>query len=60
MFMQQFKNSGHGEKFRAEILNQESQDIKNCLAADKAGEKPIYRPKQWEAAARRLQKRQNR
>jgi hypothetical protein len=58
MFMQLLKNSGHGEKFRADILKSGIAGYNKILAADKVGEKPIYRPKEWEAAARRLQKRQ--
>ena len=55
--MQQLKNSGYGEKFRAEIIKSGILGYNKILAADKAGVRPIYRPKEWEAAAWRLEKR---
>ena len=45
-FMQQLKNSGYGEKFRAEILKSGIAGYNKILAADKAGVRPIYRPKE--------------
>ena len=54
--MQQLKNSGYDEKFRAEILKSGISGYNKILAADKAGERPIYRPKEWQAADRRLVK----
>ena len=43
MFMQQLKNSGYGEKFRAKILKSVIAGYNEILAADKAGGRPIYR-----------------
>ena len=55
--MQLLKNLGNSEKFRAEILRSGIAGYNKILAADKAGERPLYRPKEWRAAARRMEKR---
>ena len=55
-FMQMMKNSGYEAKFRAEVLRAGMAGYRKILAADKAGWRPLYRPKQWRAADRRLEK----
>ena len=56
IYMQMLKNSGYEAKFRAEVLRAGLAGYRKILAADKAGLRPLYRPKQWRAAARRLDK----
>ena len=55
-YMQMLKNSGYEAKFRAEVLRAGRAGYRKISAADKAGQRPLYRHKQWQAAARRLEK----
>ena len=57
-YMQMLKNSGYSEKFRAEILKSGLDGYQKILEADRLGKRPLYRLKQWRAAARRLEKQQ--
>ena len=43
------KSSGYEEKFRAEVLKAGLAGYRKILAADKAGQRPLYRHKQWRA-----------
>ena len=51
------KNSGYSEVFRAEVLKSGLMGYNKIVAADKAGIRPMYRLKEWNASARRMEKR---
>ena len=55
-FMQVMKNSGYSESFRAEVLQSGLRGYNKILEADKAGSRPMYRPKDWEVSSRRMDK----
>ena len=52
IFMQDLKNYGYCSKFRGEILNAGIHGYNKILEADRAGERPLYRRKGWNRAAR--------
>ena len=55
--MQLMKNSGYTEVFRAEVLKSGLMGYNKIVAADLAGTRPMYRPKEWNVSARRMEKR---
>ena len=54
-FMQIMKNSGYSGKFRREILMSALNGYNKILEAEKSGEKPMYRMKDWRSSARWLE-----
>ena len=54
-YMQALKNSGYSTQFRKEILDSGLKGYNKILAADKKGERPMYRLKEWRKAARWLE-----
>ena len=54
--MQQLKNSGYNKNFKRNILELGISGYNKILAADRAGERPIYRPKEWRARDCRVEK----
>ena len=55
-FMQLLKNSGYSESFRVEIMKSGLAGYNKILTADRLGQRPIYRLRQWRASARRMEK----
>ena len=55
-FMHLLKNSGYSETFRRNILESGISGYNKILAADEAGERPLYRPKEWRSRDRRIEK----
>ena len=50
------KNSGYSEVFRAEVLKSGLMGYNKIVAADKTGIRPMYRLKEWNGSARRMEK----
>ena len=57
-FMEMLKNSGYDKQFRAEVLMSGLAGYKKILAADREGQRPIFRLKQWQVSPLRLDKQQ--
>ena len=54
--MQLLKNSGYNENFRRNILESGISGYNKILATDRAGKRPLYRPKEWCARDRCVEK----
>ena len=57
-FMLKMKNSGHSQNYRTQILKSSFNAFEKMLEEDRKGNKPLYRPRSWNAE-NRLQDKEN-